>query len=207
MTPRVKICGLTRAEDAELATRLGASYVGAVRAPSSPRRASLSEAERVFEAAGETPVKVLVYKGVDADTISEEAERAGTLHVQVYDLTEEERERLESRGLTLYRVHHVAPGAKRVPPLVPEPSEARPAMLDVGGGGSGRTFDWSVLGEYAPDWTFIAGGVRPENIADLVAHRPFGVDLSSGIEASPGIKDPERLELFFERFREALQTA
>ena len=204
MTPRVKIYGLKRAEDAELATRLGASYVGAIRAPLSPRLATLAEAERVFKAAGETPVKVLVYKGVPMSTISEEAEHVGITHVQVYDLTEKDNKRLESRGLTVYRVHRVVPETNRVPVLVPEPCALRPAMLDVGNGGSGRNFDWRMLGSYAPDWTFIAGGIRPENIANLLAHRPFGVDLSSGVEASPGIKDADRLVLFFERFQEAL---
>ena len=74
-------------------------------------------------------------------------------------------------------------------------------MFDVGGGGSGRAFDWRILGERAPERAFIAGGLRPENIGRLLPFRPWGVDVSSGIESAPGVKDPERLRRFFDLLR------
>src|SRR3989304_4377660 len=71
-------------------------------------------------------------------------------------------------------------------------------VLAVGGGGSGRSFRWEILGDEAPRGVFIAGGIRPENIAELLSHRPYGVDLASGVESRPGAKDPARLVAFFE---------
>jgi len=94
--------------------------------------------------------------------------------------------------------------ARALPPLLPEPHDDRPAILDVGGGGSGTPFSWEILGSRAPHATFIAGGIGPENIAALMRHHPYGVDLSSGVEVEPGIKDHARLNLFFENLEKSL---
>jgi phosphoribosylanthranilate isomerase len=74
-----------------------------------------------------------------------------------------------------------------------------PALLDVGGGGSGRSFDWDLLGTEAPPFTFVAGGIRPENVEALLEHRPYGIDLASGVESEPGVKDEEKLRELFDR--------
>lgn len=85
-----------------------------------------------------------------------------------------------------------------MPSLEPRPTRARPALLDVGGGGTGRGFDWTLLGARAPDATFVAGGIRPDNVRVLLKYRPYGIDLSSGVESSPGVKDPHKLRALFE---------
>jgi len=204
MRPLVKICGLTRAEDACLAVQLGATHLGSVMVSSSPRCASPEQAVRVLEATGGNAHHVLIFKREELDRILEVAGRVGTTHVQLYDMSESDALALEKSGLSVYRVHDLEPGARELPPLRPEPSEERPAILDVGGGGSGTAFSWEILGGKAPHATFIAGGVCPENIAALVKHHPFGVDLSSGVETEPGIKDHRRLELFFENLEKSL---
>ena len=61
----------------------------------------------------------------------------------------------------------------------------------------GQAFDWSILGGRAPHATFIAGGVTPENVSALLRQQPWGVDLSSGVESVPGVKDPIKLGRLF----------
>jgi phosphoribosylanthranilate isomerase len=203
MKPFVKICGLKRVEDARLAARLGATHVGVVRAPSSPRCASLDEARAIFDAASGAVAGVLVFKGVAVGQIVDDARRAGAAGVQLFEFDEADALRVESEGIRVYRVFHLAPDARALPPLVPEPSEERPAMLDVGSGGSGKRFDWRLLGERAPRATFVAGGIDPENVVELLRYRPYGIDLSSGVEFAPGVKDAARLEALFHGIQEA----
>jgi phosphoribosylanthranilate isomerase len=86
---------------------------------------------------------------------------------------------------------------RRLPELSPAPTDASPAVLDVGDGGSGTPFDWSLLAPRAPSATFIAGGVTPHNVSALLRYRPWGIDLSSGVERVPGEKDHGSLRLLF----------
>jgi phosphoribosylanthranilate isomerase len=181
-----------------LAVRLGATHVGCVLVPESPRGASLEQAKRVFDAAGDNVRHVLVFRGESPSTILEMARCVGTTDFQIPSPPEEDALLLEREDMTVYRVQRVDPGARQLPVLTPPPSPERPVLLDVGGGGSGQAFRWEILGAEAPSAVFIAGGIRPENIGELLSHRPYGVDLSSGVEARPGIKDPNRLAAFFE---------
>jgi phosphoribosylanthranilate isomerase len=202
--PRIKICGLTRVEDVHLAVELGATHVGCIMVPSSPRRVTSTLARRLFETAGDGVHHVLVFKNEKPAAVASRAHEVGTSHVQLYGNSEEECLQLEREGLTVYRVIDLAPDADSVPPLFPVPTEERPTLLDVGGGGSGRRFSWEILGDRAPHATFIAGGICPENIRSLLLHHPYGVDLSSGVEVRPGIKDSARLRLFFETLEKSL---
>ncbi len=204
MRPLVKICGLTRQEDAELAAALGATHVGCISVPSSPRYVEVEQARRVFEAAGDRCHHVLIFKEESPEVILSRARRSGTSHVQVFGLAEEEARELEAADLTVYRVHELATDDRQLPTLFPEPRDDRPAMLDVRGGGTGRPFSWAILAPRAPHGTFIAGGVRPDNVSALMRFHPYGIDLSSGVESSPGIKDPEKLRLFFEELEKSL---
>lgn len=199
MRPMVKICGLTRPEDARLAAELGATHVGCVLVTSSPRWVSAEQARAVFEAAGNDVEHVLVFKGAPLDGIRGASRIAGTRSVQLYEYASEEADLLVSEGFRVFRVHSVACDAGELPRLSPPPTVEGPAVLDVGGGGSGNVFPWRILGGRAPDATFIAGGIRPGNVVDLLEHRPYGLDVSSGVERAPGLKDPEALERLFER--------
>jgi phosphoribosylanthranilate isomerase len=198
MMPLVKICGLRRVQDAELAVALGATHVGAVRTPTSPRRASLDEARRIFDRVASKATRVLVFRDVPIECIVGDARSSGADWVQLYRGSDRDFERLESEGLRVLRVYRVEEDARALPAL-PDSSDVRPALLDVSGGGTGRRFDWRLLGSEAPPFTFIAGGIRAENVEELLAHRPYGVDLSSGVERVPGVKDEEKLRGLFER--------
>ena len=204
MKPLIKICGLTRPQDARFAAELGASHVGCVMARESSRCVSPAQARSVFEAAGETVQHVLIFKGEQPQTVAEVAREVGISRVQLFGMSEEQALFLENEGLTVYRVFELDAESQTLPALVPEPTEQRPAMLDYKGGGAGKAFSWSLLGPHAPHATFIAGGVRPENLSSLLSYRPYGVDLSSGVESKPGIKDHRRLELFFETMEKSL---
>lgn len=196
--PFVKICGLMRPVDAVLAVELGATHVGCVGATASPRAIDAAQARAVFDAVGSRAETVFVFKGVGVEQVLSQARDAGARAVQLYDLDESERASIEEEGFRVYRVHNLSPDVAELPELVPEPSETQPAILDVGGGGSGKQFDWNLLGERAPFATFIAGGVRPDNVRRLMRHAPYGIDLASGVESAPGVKDQKRLRALFD---------
>jgi phosphoribosylanthranilate isomerase len=140
----------------------------------------------------------LVFKRQTPPAVLEVARRVGTTDVQLHETPEEDALLLEGEGMTVYRVRRIDADTGKLPSLTPEPTAERPILLDVGGGGSGRAFRWELLGSRAPHAVFIAGGIRPDNIAALLARRPYGIDLSSGVESRPGLKDPARMTAFFE---------
>lgn len=196
----VKICGLLRPEDARLAVRLGAGWIGIVRAPDSPRSASLDQARRVIEAAVSEDQGVRPVLATGRRTRAEVAADAAALgirRVQPHGLSDAGVRALVAEGLIVHRVVPVPETAGRLPRFSTPGRSEGPLVFDVGGGGSGRSFDWRILGEIAPRRAFIAGGLRPENVACLLPYRPWGVDVSSGVEASPGVKDPTRMRAFF----------
>ena len=200
----IKICGLRRPEDARLAVRLGARWIGVVRAPDSPRSATLEEARRVIAAAREVNPEVrpvLATGRRTRDEVASDAFALGVDRVQPHGLSEAGVRTLTEAGLIVHRVVTVPESAARLPEFEPPPDDAGPLVFDVGSGGSGRAFDWRILGERAPGRAFIAGGLRPENIERLLPYRPWGVDISSGVESSPGVKDPGRLRRFFDLVR------
>lgn len=201
MTPRIKICGLTRAEDLELAVVLGASHVGFVVAADSPRRVDprhlVALARKCQTRVGDSAVAVLVSRGAALAEVIALARAAHIAHIQLHGAADAERSALAQAGLVPWRVHAVPTDATALPRLVPAPTASAPALLDVGRGGSGSAFDWSLLAPRAPDCTFIAGGINADNVSALLAHHPWGIDVSSGVEARPGVKDPARLRALF----------
>ncbi len=202
--PLVKICGLKRVEDAELAVALGATHVGVVRTPSSPRVAGVEEAKAIFDSVSSKATRVLVFRDVSIDEVARDGAKSGADWIQIYDARDADVQRLESEGFRVLRVYPMSERSSALPRFSTRPTENEPALLDVGGGGSGRTFDWALLGGSAPAFTFIAGGIRPENVEELLRHQPYGIDLASGVETAPGVKDEERLRMLFhrvERFR------
>lgn len=206
--PLVKICGLKRVEDAELALALGATHVGVVRTPSSPRVARVEEAKTIFDAVSSRATRVLVFRDLSIEVVCRDAARSGADWIQIYDATDADVDRLEGEGFRVLRVHPMSEESTGLPRFSPGPSGDRPALLDVGGGGSGRTFDWELLGGSSPAFTFIAGGIRPDNVGRLLRHRPYGIDLASGVERAPGIKDEGKLRALFhqvESFRKEIR--
>ena len=201
---KIKICGLRRVEDAERALARGATHLGVVLAPDSPRRASVAEARAIVRTARGRAEPVLVFRSVGDDAIVVAAETLGVRRVQVHGAGPDRVAALERRGLLPIPVVRVTAGATELPVFASAATSVRPALLDGGRGGAGRAFAWQLLGDRAPVGVFVAGGIGPDNVARLLARRPWGIDVCSGVERAPGIKHSGLLDALFDAIRDAL---
>ena len=197
----IKICGITTVDDALLATALGADAVGFILAPS--RRQVVPP--RVEEIARRLPPDVLtvgVFRDEAPQRVIEIVNRCGLKAAQLSGRESMEETRL-IRG-SVPAVIKAFPGGS--PALsVADQYGADIVMVDSDTPGSGQVFDWS-LAEGAPGGIrlLMAGGLTPENVATAIAKvRPWGVDVATGVEMSPGRKDPARLRAFINAVREA----
>ncbi len=201
MTRVLKICGLTRAADVPLAQAAGATHLGVVLAPGSPRRATPEQARAVLDAAS-VPV-VGVFRGQAVDDVRRQARELGLRWIQLHGgYTEADARALRADGFSLIVATPVAPDGT----CDPIADVADVLLLDTRRadgtfGGAGQAFDWHATPR--PDRTFwVAGGLGPHNVAEAIAAlNPAGVDLSSGVEARPGLKDPALLEQLGEVWR------
>lgn len=203
----IKFCGLTRPEDAEQAASLGASYVGVIFA-GGPRNLTPERASDVLAAVSRDVQRVGVFADQTADEIAALANRLGLDVVQLHANSSATRiAAIRAQfGGKIWPVCRVAE-----PPLPADVRElielADGLVLDsyVRGtlGGTGVTVPWSTLSEdvdrIRPDIRLfvLAGGLRPENVAQAIeALAPHVVDVSSGVESAPGIKDHDRMRAF-----------
>ena len=210
MSPEIKFCGLTRPGDAAVAESLGAAYLGIILAPS-PRRVSVEEGRAVLAGARAGRARrVGVFAGWDADAVVRAAESLALDIVQLHGagegkLTQLIRDRLPVR---VWTVVHVAEGelaAGAIGALL-DTTAGDATLLDarVDGmlGGTGRSFDWNAAQQAvaplrARGPIILAGGLHPGNVASAIAIlAPDAVDVSSGVESSPGIKDHARMRAF-----------
>lgn len=202
---RVKVCGITRREDALLAADLGASAVGFVFWPHSPRYVEPEAAAEIARALPADVAPVGVFVDPPLDDVRRIAARVGLAAVQLHG----DEPATLCDGLP-YRVLKAVPvagaatraAAERVPRRVTVLLDARDPVRR---GGTGRTVDWGVAAEVAARRRiFLAGGLGPGNVGEaLRTVRPYGVDVSSGVEARPGRKDAGRLRVFFEEVARA----
>lgn len=195
----VKICGITRAEDAEAAVDAGAGAIGFVFWPGSPRFIDPYRARAIRSRLPPFVTAVGVFVNQPLEHVAGVASLVRLGAVQLHGD--------ETPG---YAARISTPVIKAVP-VGPESRErvvAWPAamtlLLDVhdpvARGGTGRTIDWGAAAAVAAERrVLLAGGLTAENVADAVARvRPFGIDVSSGVERAPGVKDHQRLRALFE---------
>ncbi len=194
----VKICGITRAEDASLAVSLGATAIGFVFWPSSPRAISPLRARAIVDALPESVTTVGVFVNAGRDEIEAAADEANLRAVQLHgDETPELARSLSRRVIKAVALTgDIEERIKDWPGTMLLLDAHDPAKR----GGTGRVIDWDRAAAIARARDVIlAGGLGPANIADAVARvRPAGIDVSSGVESSPGIKDPEKLRALFD---------
>ena len=196
----IKICGLTREEDVDAALAFGATMLGFIHVPNTPRFSDVDRLRQLLPRAAGKAKTVLVVRNLPDDQLDRlRAELAFDLFQFHGNEPPEHRQRWKG-----YKVIHMRGGA-------PDPDElaryGSPFLLDtqVGGqqGGTGKTFDWKVLPGIQGDF-LVAGGLTHDNVADLITqYRPWGIDVSSGVEASPGQKDHTKLQQFITNARRA----
>lgn len=196
---RTKICGLTRPGDAAAAAEAGATHGGLVFAAGSPRLVAATDALRLRTSA---PLEwVGVFAGQPADQIAGLARNLGLAAVQLHG-SEDPAEVNRVRALVPEQceVWKAVPVRGRIP--LREETGADRLLLDGGTasqpGGSGVPFDWTLLAGYPERRTVVlAGGLAAGNAASAARREPWALDLSSGVESAPGVKDPALLRDFF----------
>ena len=193
---RIKICGLTRARDVACCVEAGADFVGFNLWSGSPRHVSAPRAEELARDLPTTTVPVAVC--VDAPSVSA-AISTGFEWIQVHGTSTDWRWTAADEVARTIIKAIVATEPVRLSELI----GAQFYLVDTPTehvGGSGRVFDWSRVEALAGDGRFfLAGGLNADNVADaIVTTRPYAVDVASGVESAPGIKDPERIRAFFE---------
>lgn len=213
--PLVKVCGVTRGEDARLAVALGADLLGLNFHPPSPRALDVARAREVAATvAGSGVLLVGVFVALAPDEIEEVAAAVGLDLVQLHGREDPEvARRFGARAIQVFR-RPTPPGAAELerygdvwgflfdaPPAAPDRS-AGAAGSDAYGG-TGRTWDHGVLrGVATRRPVLVAGGVRPGNARrTLEVSGARGVDVCSGVESAPGIKDPGLMQRLFEEVR------
>lgn len=203
---RIKICGITREEDALFCADKGADFLGFIFVPSTPRFIEPEKAAKIAEKLRERQTRpriVGVFRDASAEYMHEIGALVGLDLVQMHG--NESNDDVRSVGLAAIKTYRVGDS---LPDTTAHPS-AEWLLFDTfeerRAGGTGRRFDWSLLAMYPRTKPFfLAGGLSPDNIAAAISLvRPSGVDVSSGVEAEPGVKDHAKLERLFERVKRA----
>ncbi len=198
----VKICGITTEEDALLAVAMGADAVGFNFVPSSPRFLAASRAADIAKRLPPEILTVGIFRDEAPARVVELTNHAGLRAAQLHGHETAEETRWVRERVPL--VIKVFPGGD--PDLAKAPSfGADVVMLDSASPGSGQVFDWS-LAEGAPSGLriLLAGGLTPENVGEAIDRvRPWGVDVASGVESAPGLKDATKVRRFIRAAQDA----
>jgi phosphoribosylanthranilate isomerase len=205
---RIKICGITRAEDAAAAVAAGVDAIGVIFAPSR-RQVTIARAAAALAQVPVPVARVGVFVDAAASDIEEAIAACGLTAVQLSGA--ESPKICDSLTVPVLKTIHIGTlfDAQAAEPYR---GHAAALLLDTlvtgKAGGTAQTFDWQHMA--LPGWApcFVAGGLHSANVgACIAALRPFAVDVSSGVEASAGIKDPEKIAAFCAAVREADQEA
>jgi phosphoribosylanthranilate isomerase len=199
----IKICGITRLEDARVAVECGANAVGFVFWPGSPRWIDPSRAQAI--AAGLPPfvTPVGVFVNQPAKYVNDVAAAVGLGVLQLHG--DESLEFAASLNRPVLKAVTLATGDAAIDRWPPETMVLLDAHDPVRRGGTGRTIDWTRAASVAARRPIVlAGGLNPDNVAAAIERvRPHGIDVSSGVEAAPGVKDHGLLKQLFDAIREA----
>ena len=202
---RIKCCGMTRIEDALLAAQLGADAIGVVLTARSKRRVSIEQARAIVQAMPPFVTTVALFMDDEAGFVREAVDAFEPDLLQFHGAESDawcaQFERRYLKAVAMGEGAAALPGLHRYP-------GASGLLLDGHGlgeaGGSGKAFDWSLMPRDLTQPLVLAGGLTPANVADAMrTARPWGVDVASGIEFSPGIKDAGKLADFIRAVREA----
>ncbi|MGQ0618604.1 MAG: phosphoribosylanthranilate isomerase [Panacagrimonas sp.] len=200
---RIKFCGITRLEDARIAVELGVDALGFVCVPGSRRNVRPEQAALIRQALPPLVSTVLLVSNADEKTVREAASVLDPDFIQFHG--RETAAFCDSFGRRYWRAVSVR-SAEDVRRAVDEFPRASALLLDSHGddgmGGTGKSFDWSTIPRNVEHPLILAGGLTPANVGQAVRMAaPYAVDVSSGIEAGPGLKDPPMMRAFVEALR------
>jgi phosphoribosylanthranilate isomerase len=199
ITIKVKICGITNLEDAQAAIEMGADILGFNFYPSSPRYIETAEAEKIISSLpGFVDIAGVFVNANRADVRA--LTDSGLLNwVQFHG-----DETSEFCGeFNVWNLHTIKAIRVRSAEDIEQAQEFETFSLLFDAfdpnqyGGTGKTFDWTLLKEY-PRRVFLAGGINPDNVLDALKIDIYGIDICSGIESEPGKKDPTKMKLLFD---------
>ena len=195
---KVKICGLTRPEDAQAAAAAGADLVGFMFYQPSPRCVSFAQAAALSRVLPAHIVRVGVFVNPDADTVTQAIATCGLTMLQFHG--DEPPDFCAQFGLMTLKAFRIRDAAS-LAALPSHPADAwlLDAWSPAAPGGTGERFNWdlAVAARKLGRPIFLAGGLTPENVAAAVRQvQPFGVDVSSGVESAPGVKDAAKIHAF-----------
>ncbi len=212
----VKICGMTNLEDALVAVDAGADAVGFVFYETSPRCVTLEKAREICAQLPETVGKVGVFVNEREDVICSAVDETGVSAVQMHGDREDPQvaDRIVQRHPEMRVLAAISMGREDAQAQAKRwnPKSVEAFLLDSGTsakhGGTGMAFDWKVAAAGVSDMKkmgkiIAAGGLTAENVIEAMEIlKPWGVDVVSGVEASPGKKDPEKVRAFVKAVRD-----
>ena len=202
---RSKICGITRIEDALAVVEAGADAIGLVFYGKSPRAVSVEQAAAILHALPPFVTTVGLFVDMPRDELQQLLQRLPLDLLQFHG--DESPADCEGHGRPYIKALRVRPGEDVAAAMAPY-AGARGILLDtfVEGvpGGTGATFDWSLVPRQAAKPIILAGGLEAGNVAAAIRQvRPYAVDVSGGVEASKGIKDAGKIRAFVQAVRDA----
>jgi phosphoribosylanthranilate isomerase len=199
---RLKVCGITRADDAELAVEVGAWAIGFILWPGSKRYVEPAMAAGIARSVRRRADLVGVFVNPTLDEVAHAADLMGLTHLQLHgdegpSFCAAAAQRTGCRVIKALRVRSRAD--------VADAQRYHTDLHLLDSPGNGRTWDWGLAAERRTRIPLIvAGGLTPDNVGEAVAQaRPWAVDVASGVEASPGVKDPVKVRAFAAAVAEA----
>jgi len=188
---KIKICGITNAEDARFCAEAGADFLGFIFVPRSPRYVA---PERVAGMGVRGTKMVGVFRDEEPSRIREIAALVGLDYVQLHG--SESEDDIAAIGVPVIR-------AFRVDDALPDTRTSAEWVMFDSGGGTGRTFDWTLLANVPREKPFfLAGGITPGNVRSAIETvRPDAIDVASGVESRPGVKDHDKVRALIEEVR------
>jgi phosphoribosylanthranilate isomerase len=207
--PHVKLCGITRPEDAELAASVDAWAIGFILWPQSKRRADPAVAAGIARQQRRRLELVGVFVNPTLDEVAHATEAIGLTYVQLHG---EEGPAFcaavaQRTGVRVIKALGIASGAdiQEMERFHTDLHLLDTARSTGSGGGTGRTWDWGLAAQrHSQVPLLLSGGLTPENVGEAIAAvRPWGVDVASGVEAEPGIKDPAKVAAFVAAARQS----
>ena len=205
---KVKICGLTTLEDARFVSGALADYLGFIFYPESPRYIEPAKAGAIINWL-EGPGKVGVFVNQPLDDVNSIAKQTGIDYVQLHGNESPDYCALvEKPIIKAFHIGQDTDPSELISRIEPYLDQVEYLLFDTKSdtdwGGTGQTFDWNILDEISNDKPFfLSGGLNAKNVQDAIQTlQPYAVDLSSGLEESPGLKDFDKIELFFDKMRD-----